>query len=186
MADRAFVTRNRTSTGNSSGVPGAVSRIDGNRYEVGLGAGTVGRLTPYQGTGFRLPLANGARDRMRDPQKRDRTGRGAGGLWAAAITGLLASLCCVVPLLLVAAGIGGAWLSDLTALDPLRPILTGLTVALLVGGHLRYWQSRRLAACGCGGRPPLWLWGVTLLVVMTLAAPYVVPALIVPSIPPTP
>ncbi len=126
---------------------------------------------------------------MRDSHKPGGTGRGASGLWVAVMTGFLASLCCVGPLLLVAAGVGGAWLSDLTTLDPLRPILTGLTVALLVGGHFRYWQSRRRTVCACGGRPPrppLWLWGATLLVVMTLAAPYVVPALIVPSIPPTP
>jgi mercuric ion transport protein len=33
-----------------------------------------------------------------------------------------ASLCCVVPLVLVSLGISGAWLASLTALEPYRPL----------------------------------------------------------------
>ena len=51
----------------------------------------------------------------------------AGGLLA----GIGASACCIGPLLLLSVGIGGAWIGHLTALEPYRPILIGLTVLLL-------------------------------------------------------
>jgi len=40
-------------------------------------------------------------------------------------------LCCVVPLVLLALGIGGAWIGNLTALEPYRPIFIGLTLLFL-------------------------------------------------------
>lgn len=81
-------------------------------------------------------------------------------LAAAVLTSLLASICCVGPLLLVFLGIGGAWVTDLTALDPIRPWLTAAMVTLLSLVHDRYWQLRRALACDYP--PPrsqaLWLW----------------------------
>lgn len=115
---------------------------------------------------------------------------GRRGLWAAVVAGFLASACCVGPLVLVVAGIGGAWVSDLTILDPLRPWLIAMTLGLLAFAHVRYWRGRRRAAvCGCppqAWRSALWLWVGTILVAFALLAPYVLPALIVPSIPTTP
>lgn len=43
-----------------------------------------------------------------------------------------ASLCCVVPLVLVSVGISGAWLASLTALEPYRPLFAALALAALV------------------------------------------------------
>lgn len=42
-----------------------------------------------------------------------------------------ASICCVVPLVLVLLGISGAWIANLTALDPWRPWFTGATLLCL-------------------------------------------------------
>ena len=124
----------------------------------------------------------GMRSRLLIPGRR--------GLCAAVVTGFLASVCCVGPLVLVVAGIGGAWVSDLTILDPLRPWLMAMTLGLLAFAHVRYWRERRrAAACGCpptARRSAFWLWFGTALVAVTLLAPYVLPALIVPSIPTTP
>ncbi len=39
----------------------------------------------------------------------------------AVLAAIGASLCCVAPLLLLSLGIGGAWISTLTALEPIRP-----------------------------------------------------------------
>jgi mercuric ion transport protein len=52
----------------------------------------------------------------------------AGG---ALIGALLASACCVVPLLLVMLGISGAWIANLTALEPYKPYVAVVTLALL-------------------------------------------------------
>ena len=52
-------------------------------------------------------------------------------LWASALAATGASLCCVAPLVLVSLGLGGAWLSSLTRLEPLRPLFVGLTLVML-------------------------------------------------------
>ncbi|PAL19843.1 mercuric transporter MerT family protein [Sphingopyxis sp. GW247-27LB] len=49
----------------------------------------------------------------------------------------LASACCVVPLLLVTLGISGAWIANLTALEPYKPYVTAVTLALL---GLGFWH----------------------------------------------
>lgn len=56
-----------------------------------------------------------------------KTGRGA--LFTGGIAAILASTCCLGPLLLVTLGFSGAWIGNLTALEPYRPIFIG--VALL-------------------------------------------------------
>ena len=60
--------------------------------------------------------------------KGDRTG------WLATVALIgagLASACCVVPLLLVTLGISGAWIANLTALEPYKPYVAVITLALL-------------------------------------------------------
>ena len=52
-------------------------------------------------------------------------------LWAAGLTAIGASLCCIGPLVLLALGIGGAWISYLTALEPYRPIFIGITLVFV-------------------------------------------------------
>jgi mercuric ion transport protein len=50
---------------------------------------------------------------------------------------LIASTCCVLPLVLVLAGITGAWMTTLTALKPITPIFTVIAVATLAwAGYL--------------------------------------------------
>ncbi len=62
------------------------------------------------------------------PEPVDSPGR---SLLAAVLAALGASLCCVAPLVLLALGIGGVWMSKLTALEPYRPIFIGLTLVFL-------------------------------------------------------
>lgn len=75
-------------------------------------------------------------------------------------TGLLVSLgsvagalgvasCCVLPLALTGLGLGGAWLSGLTALAPYQPILLAATVALLGAGFFTVYR-RPTVACAPG------------------------------------
>ncbi len=52
-------------------------------------------------------------------------------LFAGVAAAIGASLCCVAPLVLVLLGIGGAWISYLTVLEPYRPIFIGLTLVFL-------------------------------------------------------
>jgi mercuric ion transport protein len=52
-------------------------------------------------------------------------------MWAAALAAIGASVCCVGPLVLLALGIGGSWMSSLTALSPVRPVFMVITLGLL-------------------------------------------------------
>lgn len=54
-----------------------------------------------------------------------------GSMVAAVIAAIGASLCCIGPLVLLALGIGGTWISSLTALEPYRPIFIGITLIFL-------------------------------------------------------
>ena len=47
------------------------------------------------------------------------------------IAALLAGACCVGPLLFVSVGLGGAWLSNLTALEAYRPLFAGAALVCL-------------------------------------------------------
>ncbi|MBW4976614.1 mercuric transport protein, partial [Roseovarius mucosus] len=58
-------------------------------------------------------------------------GKGRGVLAAGGIAAILASACCLGPLLLVALGFSGAWIGNLTVLEPYRPIFIGAALIAL-------------------------------------------------------
>ncbi|MCL6483096.1 MAG: mercuric transport protein, partial [Janthinobacterium lividum] len=49
-----------------------------------------------------------------------KTGRGA--LFTGGLAAILASACCLGPLVLIALGFSGAWIGNLAVLEPYRPI----------------------------------------------------------------
>ena len=54
----------------------------------------------------------------------------AGGMLGA----ILASACCIGPLVLVTLGVSGAWIGTLTKLEPFKPYVATLTLGLLALG----------------------------------------------------
>jgi mercuric ion transport protein len=52
-------------------------------------------------------------------------------LWASVLAAIIGSLCCVAPLVLLTLGISGAWISQLTALEPYRPIVIGIALVFI-------------------------------------------------------
>lgn len=68
----------------------------------------------------------------------------AGGFLGA----LLASSCCVAPLLLVALGVGGAWMGTLTALAPYKVYFLPASALLLAAG---FWYVYFKPAKACAG-----------------------------------
>ena len=54
-----------------------------------------------------------------------------GSLLAGVLAAIGASVCCVGPLVLLALGVGGAWVSNLTALEPARPLFIAATFICL-------------------------------------------------------
>jgi len=64
----------------------------------------------------------------------ERTGSGA--LLLGGLAAILASTCCLGPLLLVALGLSGAWIGNLTKLEPYRPFfIAGALIALFFAGR---------------------------------------------------
>jgi len=105
-----------------------------------------------------------------------------GGIFGA----LAASSCCIVPLILFSVGIGGAWIGNLTALAPYKPIFVAGTAGLLgYGFYLVYWKPRRVCAEGAACTRPisnrlvqLALWIATALVIAAFAFDYIAPLLL--------
>lgn len=82
-------------------------------------------------------------DRKRGTSAARRRGRGwfaAGGTAGA----ILASSCCVLPLALVTLGVGGAWIGNLTALEPFKPLFVVATLVFLgLGFRQVYFRPMR-------------------------------------------
>jgi len=57
---------------------------------------------------------------------------GTGFLTAGGVAAILASTCCLGPLMLVLLGFSGAWIGSLSVLEPYRPIFLGVTSVALV------------------------------------------------------
>lgn len=80
-----------------------------------------------------MQIASNELEVPRGDQDTPRTGRtllAVGGILGA----MLASACCVLPLALVTLGVSGAWIGNLTMLDPFKPYIAVVTLALIGGG----------------------------------------------------
>ena len=115
------------------------------------------------------------------PSQRPKSRFAAAGSLIAAV---LASSCCIGPLLLVTLGVSGAWIGNLTALEPYQPIFGLVTFVFLALG---FWQVYFKPARACEddeacARPisdrlvKTVLWVATLLVALVITidfwAPY--------------
>src|SRR5689334_3599719 len=72
------------------------------------------------------------------PMSEVKSGRGA--LVAGGIAALLASTCCLGPLVLVAVGVSGAWIGNLSALEPYRPLFLGAALIALFFAYRRIFR----------------------------------------------
>jgi mercuric ion transport protein len=58
--------------------------------------------------------------------------QGRGALFVGGLAAILASTCCLGPLVLLMLGISGAWIATLTALEPYRLFFVGVAAVALV------------------------------------------------------
>ena len=87
-------------------------------------------------------------DRLPSTDHPGQTTGGGKALIAGGISALLASACCLGPLVLIMLGISGAWIGSLTLLEPYQPwFMGGAAIALVVAGR-RIW--RPAVACDVG------------------------------------
>lgn len=101
-----------------------------------------------------------------------------------AVGGILGALgaasCCVIPFALFLAGVSGAWIGNLTALEPYQPIFAGVSLAFIGFGAWRLRRKREVAcADGYCATPQsdriakIGLWTAATLVVLAVGFPYV-------------
>lgn len=117
---------------------------------------------------------------MSDPQLEPKSGRGA--LFAGGLAAILASTCCLGPLVLVMLGFSGAWIGNLAVLEPYRPIFIGVALIAMFFAYRRIF--RPVQACKPGevcavpqvaSTYKILFWVVAALVLIALAFPYVLP-----------
>lgn len=103
-------------------------------------------------------------------------------LFAGGLAAVLASACCLGPLVLVALGFSGAWIGNLTVLEPYRPLFIGAALVALFFAWRRIY--RPVTACKPGelcAMPRVRttykaiFWIVAVLVLIALLFPYALP-----------
>lgn len=112
--------------------------------------------------------------------KQQPTGKTA--LFAGGLAALFASACCLGPLALILLGFSGAWIANLTLLEPYRPVFIGAAVlALYFAGRRIYRPSQDCKPGKVCALPrvrtvyKVAFWTVVALVLAALVFPYVLP-----------
>ncbi len=105
----------------------------------------------------------------------------------ASIGGILAALgaasCCVVPFALFVQGVSGAWISNLTALEPYQPVFAAVAFGFLGYGFYLVYRKPKVACAegsycakpGSGRTAKIGLWTASILVVVALGFPRLAP-----------
>jgi mercuric ion transport protein len=107
---------------------------------------------------------------------------GGGSLIAGGVAAILASTCCLGPLLLVTMGLSGAWIGNLTLLEPYRPLFIGAALVALFFAYRGIFRPAHACKPGEVCTLPrvrkaykVIFWSVSALVAIALAFPYVLP-----------
>lgn len=107
---------------------------------------------------------------------------GKTSLLAGVAAAIGASVCCVGPLVMLALGIGGSWIGNLTAMEPYRPIFIGLTLLFLGLAFRQLYLVPQVCAPGTPCADPITMkrqrlifWIVGTLLLGLLAAPLLAP-----------
>lgn len=105
-----------------------------------------------------------------------------GSLVLGVLAAVSASVCCVGPLLLLSLGIGGAWIGNLTAFEPYRPIFIGLALLFFGLAFRRLYLAKQVCAPGAVcthsvvvSRQRLIFWLMAVLAFCLLAVPIAAP-----------
>ena len=107
---------------------------------------------------------------------------GRGALVTGGLAAILASTCCLGPLVLIALGFSGAWIGNLRVLEPYRPIFIGAALVAMFFAYRRVY--RPATACKPGevcAIPQVrtsyktLFWVVVALVLIALVFPYIAP-----------
>jgi mercuric ion transport protein len=99
------------------------------------------------------------------------------------LSALLASSCCLAPLVLVALGVSGVWIGNLRVVEPYRPIFIAVALIALFSAYRRIFMPRAVdcapnEVCAVPNVRAVYkiiFWIVTALVLIAVSSPYVIP-----------
>lgn len=107
---------------------------------------------------------------------------GRGSLLAGGLAAIFASACCLGPLVLITLGFSGAWIGNLSALEPYRPFFIGAALVALFFAWRRIYRPAQTCQPGdiCAtpqvhGTYQFIFWIVVMLVLVAIGFPYVLP-----------
>lgn len=118
------------------------------------------------------------------PAKADSDGVSKATLAGGLIAAIIASACCLGPLVLVMVGVSGAWISNLTLLEPYRPVSVGVALVFMGLAWHRIYRAPAAADCEPGTMCALpqtnrvyrvMFWVVSALVLLAVGFPYLAP-----------
>ncbi len=98
-----------------------------------------------------------------------------------ALAAIVASVCCLGPLVLVTVGISGAWISNLVAFEPYRPYAVAVALVCMVFAYRKIYAAPAPEACEPGTLCAVpqtrriyrvMFWVVSAMVVVALVFPY--------------
>lgn len=105
-----------------------------------------------------------------------------GWLTGGVLAAVGASFCCVVPLVFVSLGLGGAWLASLQWFEPYRPYFIAATLVFLgLGFYALYLKPARCEPDHSCANPRVRrrqrtiFWSVTVLLIVLIAIPWFAP-----------
>lgn len=100
----------------------------------------------------------------------------------AALAAIGASVCCVVPLLLISLGIGGAWMSAFTSMETVRPYFIVLTLIFIGLGYRKLYlvpdsceEGKVCASSEVKHKQQMVFWSGSVLILLLLAFPWYAP-----------
>jgi mercuric ion transport protein len=101
---------------------------------------------------------------------------------ASVLAGIGASLCCVAPLILLSLGLGGAWVANFTAFEPVRPLFLLLTLFFIGLAFRKLYLAPPICEpgkpCADGDiirKQRFIFWGVTIPLLGLIGFPWVAP-----------
>ena len=105
-----------------------------------------------------------------------------GALFAGGLAAILASSCCLGPLILLSLGVSGAWIGNLSLLEPYRPYFIGAALLALFFAYRRVFRPASACKPGEMCAVPhvnltykILFWIVAALIVVALSFPYIAP-----------
>lgn len=110
------------------------------------------------------------------------SGKGRGALAMGGMAAILASTCCLGPLILVTLGISGAWIANLRVLEPYRPLFIAVALMAMFLAWCRIFRpvvvckpDDLCAVLQVRRSYKTIFWGVAGLVLMAIGFPYLLP-----------